>query len=155
MRNIMLNQFDVNYKTTNLSRVGRIRILAGLFVCMLLTSGCHNLQGTTSEKRTVYADNYEIIETTRDEIIGTIHPAIFTTVDRSNTEAKRIYGPIPTKRGVKISIETGRYALTGYPSGNMYIYDKDDNLLVREIVGDYSRCSYINYGYRFNIFTRI
>ncbi len=155
MRNIMLNRFEVNYKTTRLSRVGRKRVLAGLFVCMLLTSGCHNLQGTMSEKTTVYADNYEIIGTTRDEIIETVHPAIFTTVDRSNAEAKRVYGPIPTKRGVKINLEPGRYALTGYPSGNMYIYDKDDNLLVREIVGDYSRCSYINYGYRFNVFTCI
>ena len=40
------------------------------------------------------------------------------------------------KEGAKVNIEAGRYALTGYPSGNIYIYDKDDNLLVREIVGE-------------------
>jgi hypothetical protein len=112
------------------------RILAGLFVCTLILSGCHNLQGTRSDSITVYADNYEITGNTRDEIIGTVHPAIFTTVDRSNKGAKRTYGPMPTKKGAKLTIEPGRYALMGYPSGNIYIYDEDDNLLVREIVGD-------------------
>jgi len=112
------------------------RILAGLFVCTLILSGCHNLQGTRSDRITAYADNYEITGKTRDEIIGTVQPAIFTTVDRSNIEAKRTYGPMPTKRGAKLTIEPGRYALMGYPSGNIYIYDEYDNLLVREIVGD-------------------
>ncbi|MFC5604156.1 hypothetical protein [Sporosarcina koreensis] len=124
MRNIMLNRFDAK------------GIVIGLFICMLILSGCHNLQGTQSEKRIVYADNYEITGTTRDEIIGKVHPAIFTTVDRSNKEAKRGFGPMPTKRGAKPTIETGRYELTGIPSGNIYIYDKDDNLLVQEIVGN-------------------
>ena len=111
-------------------------MLIGLFVCILLLSGCHNLQGTRSDKIIAYADNYEITGTTRDEISGKIHPAIFTTVDRSNKEAKRTYGPMPRKKGAKINIEAGRYELTGNPTGNIYIYDKDDNLLVREIVGD-------------------
>ncbi|WP_432359944.1 hypothetical protein [Sporosarcina sp. UB5] len=135
MRNITLNR-DFNNKTSDRWRIGSKRISVGLFVCMLLLSGCHNLQGTKTENKIVYVDNYEIIGTTRDEIIGTVHPAIFTTVDRSNTEAKRTYGPMPTKRGAKLTIEAGRYVLTGYPSGNIYIYDKDDNLLVREIVGE-------------------
>lgn len=125
-----------NYKTSHLWIIKRKSIVVALFVCMLLLSGCHNLQGTSSDKNIVYADNYEIIGTTRDEIIGTVHPAIFTTVDRSNTEAKRTYGPVPTKNGVKLNIEAGRYELTGHPSGNIYIYDKDDNLLAQEIVGD-------------------
>ncbi|WP_239429558.1 hypothetical protein [Sporosarcina sp. ACRSL] len=103
---------------------------------MLFLSGCHNLQGKKSEMISVYADNYEITGTTRDEIIGKIHPAIFTTVDRSNTGATRKYGPMPTKKGAKVTLETGRYALTGYPSGNIYVYDEDDNLLFREIVGE-------------------
>lgn len=125
-----------NYKTSHLWLIKRKSIVGVLFICMLLLSGCHNLQGSKSDKKIVYADNYEIIGTTRDQIIGTVYPAIFTTVDRSNTEAKRTYGPVPTKNGVKLNIETGRYALTGYPSGNIYIYDKDNNLLAQEIVGD-------------------
>ncbi|WP_060210125.1 hypothetical protein [Sporosarcina koreensis] len=124
MRNIMLNRFDDK------------GILTLIIISMLLLSGCHNLQGTRSNKITAYAENYEIIGTTRDEIIGTVHQAIFTTVDRSNKEAKRTYGPMPTKKGAKLNIETGRYALTGYPSGNIYIYDNDDNLIVQEIVGE-------------------
>ena len=134
MKAIMPKQFNFNYISHRW--IGRKRILGGLFVCMLLLSGCHNLQGSKSETKVVYADNYEIIGTTRDELIGTVHPAIFTTVDRSNKDAKRKYGLVPTKSGVKLSINTGRYALTGYPSGNIYIYDQDDNLLVQEIVGD-------------------
>lgn len=111
-------------------------IAIGILVCMIILSGCHNLQGTNTEIGSVYADNYEITGTARDEIIGTVHPAIFTTVDRSNKEAKRKYGPMPSRKGAKVTIEAGRYALSGNPTGNIFIYDKDDNLLVREIVGD-------------------
>lgn len=124
MRNTMLNRFEAK------------GIVVGIFICMLLLSGCHNLQGTNSEMRSAYADNYEITGTTSDEIIGKVHQAIFTTVDRSNKEAKRIYGTVPTKEGVKLNVASGRYELSGYPSGNIFIYDKDDNLLAREIVGE-------------------
>ncbi|MDN4607997.1 hypothetical protein [Sporosarcina highlanderae] len=124
MKSIMQRQFNAK------------GIVIGILVSTLVLSGCHNLQGKKSEMISVYADNYEITGTTRDAIVGTIHPAIFTTVNRGNIEAKRTYGPMPTKRGAKLTIEAGRYSFTGYPSGNIYIYDKDDNLLIREIVGD-------------------
>ncbi|MCM3711510.1 hypothetical protein [Sporosarcina luteola] len=124
MKNIMEKRFDAK------------GMLIGIFSCVLFLSGCHNLQGKKSEMISVYADNYEITGTTRDEIIGKIHPAIFTTVDRNNKEATRKYAPMPTKKGAKVTLEAGRYALTGYPSGNIYVYDKDDNLLFREIVGE-------------------
>ncbi len=134
MRNIFLNRFDFNHETWY-RRIGRKRISVGIFVCMLLLSGCHPLQGTKSEKRSLYEDNYEIIGTTRDEIIGKVHPAIFTTVDRRNIGTKRTYGPVVSKDGLKLNVAAGRYVLTGYPTGNMFIYDKNHNLLVREIVG--------------------
>ena len=125
MKNTMRNRFEAK------------GILIGIFMCMLILSGCHNLHGKNSEMiRSVYADNYEITGTARDKIIGEVHPAIFTTVDRSNREAKRKYAPMPRKDGAKVNVEAGRYVLTGYPTGNIFIYDEDDNLLVREIVGD-------------------
>ncbi|WP_252502308.1 hypothetical protein [Sporosarcina sp. Marseille-Q4943] len=124
MKNIMEKRFNAK------------GMLIGISICMLFLSGCHNLQGKKSEMISVYAENYEITGSTRDEIIGKVHQAIFTTVDRSNEEAKRMYGAVPTKKGVTLNIEAGRYELTGYPSGNIFIYDKDDNLLVREIVGE-------------------
>lgn len=125
MKNIMQKRFEAQV------------VLIVIFVCMLILSGCHNLHGNKSEMiRSAYADNYEITGTAKDKIIGMVHPAIFTTVDRSNSEAKSTYGPMPSKKGAKITIESGRYVLTGNPSGNIYIYDQDDNLLVREIVGD-------------------
>ncbi|MDN4607994.1 hypothetical protein [Sporosarcina highlanderae] len=113
-------------------------IVIGIFSCALILSGCHNLQGKKSEMISVYADNYELTGIIRDEIIGKVHPAIFTTVDRSNKEAKRLFGPMPTKRGAKLYLETGRYELTGNPSGNIYIYDKDDILILQEIVGKHA-----------------
>ncbi|WHT47999.1 hypothetical protein QNH10_18365 [Sporosarcina thermotolerans] len=132
MKNIMLSRFKAK------------GIIIGIFVSILVLSGCHNLQGKKSEMISVYADNFEISGTTRDTITGKIHPTIFTTVDRSNKGAKKTYGPMPTKKGAKVTIEAGRYVLTGNPSGNIYIYDKDDNLLVREIVGDKAGGAYIN-----------
>lgn len=125
MKNIIRKRFEAQV------------VLIVIFVSMLILSGCHNLHGNKSEMiRSAYADNYEITGTAKDKIIGTVHPAIFTTVDRSNSEAKRTYGPMPSKKGAKVTIEAGRYELTGSPTGNIYIYDKDDNLLVREIVGE-------------------
>ncbi|WP_339251459.1 hypothetical protein NSQ43_14945 [Sporosarcina sp. FSL W8-0480] len=125
MKNIMQDQFKAK------------AIIIAVFVCTLFLSGCHNLHGKKSEMiRSVYADNYEITGPARDKITGPIHPAIFKTVDRNNVGAKRQYGPMPSKRGAMVTVEAGRYALTGYPSGNIYIYDKDDNLLLREIVGE-------------------
>ena len=125
MKNIMQDRFEAK------------GLLIGIFMCMLILSGCHNLHGKNSEMiRSAYADNYEITGTARDKIIGEVHPAIFTTVDRSNRDAKRKYAPMPRKDGAKVNVEAGRYVLFGYPTGNISIYDEDDNLLVREIVGE-------------------
>lgn len=112
------------------------RAVIGILGSLFLLSGCHNLQGSNKDIPSAYADNYEIIGTTRDEIIGTVPPAIYTTVDRSNKGAQRKYGPVGSKKGVKLSLETGRYVLTGHPTGNIFIYDEDDNLLIQEIVGE-------------------
>lgn len=120
----------------NRKRCNAKRNFIAVFGSLLLLSGCHNLQGSNQEISNAYADNYEISGTTRDDIIGTVSPAIYTTVDRSNKEAKRKYGPVSSKKGVKLSLETGRYIITGHPTGRVFIYDEDGNLLVQEIVGD-------------------
>lgn len=120
----------------NRNRFNAKSAVIGIFGSMLLLSGCHNLQGTNQDISNSYADNYEISGTTRDDIIGPVHPAIFTTVDRSNKGAKRKYGPVSSRNGVKLSLETGRYVLTGHPTGNIFIYDKNGNLLVQELVGE-------------------
>lgn len=124
MKNIIRNRLDAK------------GIVIGIFVCMLILLGFYNYQGTKPKNRVIYTDNYELTGTAKDEIIGSVHPAIFTTVDRSNKEAEEVFGPMPTKRGAKLNLETGRYELTGNPAGNIYIYDKDNNLLVQEIVGN-------------------
>ncbi|MCG3088738.1 hypothetical protein [Sporosarcina cyprini] len=123
-------------KNSEQYRFNAKKIAFSMFICLFILSGCHNLQGSNSEMRSAYADNFEISGTTKEEIIGTVHPAIFTTVDRSNKEAIRKYGPVSSKNGIKLKTGAGRYELSGFPTGTISIFDQDNNLLLHEIVGD-------------------
>ena len=58
--------------------------------CLLMLSGCHPLQQSESDKIDPYEKNFEIVGSEKDELIGKVNPAIFTTVDRSNKEAEQV-----------------------------------------------------------------
>ncbi|MDW0116808.1 hypothetical protein QTL97_07680 [Sporosarcina thermotolerans] len=94
------------------------------------------MEGDSSDPTVSYEANYEIIGAERDEMIGEVNPAIFTTVDRSNKESKKESGTVFGKNGVKFQLKTGRYRISGYPVGNVFIYDSNNKLVLREIVGD-------------------
>ncbi|WP_060206152.1 hypothetical protein [Sporosarcina koreensis] len=103
--------------------------------CVLLLSGCHPLQKPESNKAGPYEKNFEIVGSEKDELIGKVNPAIFNTVDRRNEDAEQFESGVFTKEGVKVSLQPGRYAISGYPAGNIFIYDENGDLVIREIVG--------------------
>ena len=103
--------------------------------CLLMLSGCHPLQQAESDKIDPYEKNFVIIGSEKDELIGKVSPAIFTTVDRSNAGAEQVESPVYTKEGVEVSLRPGRYSISGYPAGNIFIYDENGDLVAREIVG--------------------
>ncbi len=119
--------------------IGRKGAVLFFAVCLLTLVGCHPLQRPGNELSVRYEQNFEIIGLEKDELIGNVNPAIFTTVDRSNEYFGEPLGssssPILTKDGKRFSLLTGRYLIHGYPVGNVYIYDKKGDLIIREIVG--------------------
>ncbi|HEX5563860.1 MAG TPA: hypothetical protein VFX34_02780 [Sporosarcina sp.] len=93
------------------------------------------MQKTEAERVAPYERNFEIIGAEKDELIGKVNPAIFATVDRSNEAAEQVESPVYTKEGVKVNLQPGRYMISGYPAGNIFIYDEKGDLVIREIVG--------------------
>src|SRR6185312_10365814 len=93
------------------------------------------LQKSESDKVDPYEKNFEIIGAEKDELIGKVNPAIFMTANRSNKEAEQVERGVFTKEGVKVKLNSGRYSITGYPAGNIFIYDGNGDLVIREIVG--------------------
>ena len=116
-------------------RVEKRHVVLSLAISALLVSGCHPLQGASSAPTVSYEANFEMIDAERDEMIGEVNPAIFTTVDRSNENTKRESGTVFSKSGVKFTLSTGRYQISGNPVGNVFIYDSNEDLILREIVG--------------------
>lgn len=102
---------------------------------LLMLSGCHPLQKAVSDKISPYEKNFEIIGSEKDVLIGKVNPAIFNTVDRSNEDAEQVERDVLTKEGVKVTLNEGRYTISGYPAGNIFIYDENGELVIREIVG--------------------
>lgn len=104
-------------------------------VSLLLLSGCHPLQKSETTKVGPYEANFEIVGDEKDALIGTVNPAIFNTVNRSNENAEQVDRDIFTKEGERVTLQPGRYSITGSPVGNIFIYDEKGDLIIREIVG--------------------
>ena len=104
-------------------------------VSLLMLAGCHPLQRAESDKISPYEKNFEILGSEKDVLIGKVNPAIFNTVDRNNEDAEQVERDVFTKEGVEVLLKQGRYTISGYPAGNIFIYDEDGELVIREIVG--------------------
>src|SRR6185437_3922134 len=111
-------------------------LLIGLFVM----AGCDHgvFQSQPSKKVLTYKENFEITGSEAENKIGKVNPALFTTVDRSNKLAKEFQLPVVPQEGDEFKLPSGRYNISGYPTGNVFIYDKDGELLLHEIVGSYA-----------------
>lgn len=107
-----------------------------LIPSLLMLAGCHPLQKMEADEIEPYEQNFEIIGLEKDELIGKVNPAIFTTVDRSNDGAEQVESDVYTNEGVKVALQPGRYMISGSPAGNIFIYDDNGDLVIREIVGD-------------------
>ncbi|WP_432357767.1 hypothetical protein [Sporosarcina sp. UB5] len=114
---------------------GKVNTSFFIASCILLLTGCQHLQQSKFEKNGPYEKNFEIIGSEKDALIGKVNPAIFNTVNRSNENAKNLERVVLTKKGTKVTLQPGRYTISGYPVGNIFIYDENDDLVTREIVG--------------------
>lgn len=117
------------------SKAGKIGSVFLVAFCLLIMTGCHPLQGMTTERIVAYEKNFEIIGTEKDGLIGKVNPEIFFTADRGNEGLEQVGEGVFTKQGVKVSLQEGRYLITGQPVGNIFIYDENGELVIREVVG--------------------
>ncbi|MCG7344609.1 hypothetical protein MHZ92_10710 [Sporosarcina sp. ACRSL] len=127
MKKTMQKWFELNG-----SKMGTSLLIASF---LLLLTGCHPLQQSKFVKVAPYEKNFEIIGSERDDLIGQVNPAIFAQVDRSNVHAEQVESGVFTREGVKVTLQPGRYSITGYPTGNIFIYDENGELIIRDIVG--------------------
>ncbi|MDN4606892.1 hypothetical protein [Sporosarcina highlanderae] len=126
---------DYNIRNWYKSRFGIIGSVFFVATCLLLMTGCNPLQGTATEKIINYEKNFEIVGSEKDELIGKVNPEIFFTANRSNEGLEQVGHNVYTKEGVKVNLQEGRYLITGQPAGNIFIYDENGNLVIREVVG--------------------
>lgn len=114
-----------------------IRLLIGCAAGCALLAGCNPMQVKPSAQAVAYSENFELGGPEKVELVGDIHPALFHTADRDNENLEPVDIPVVPPEGSEIQVASGRYMITGYPVGNIFIYDEDGELILTEIVGDY------------------
>ena len=112
--------------------------ILGVIISSTLLAGCNELPKPSQEKVSHYEKNFEIIGAEKERMIGLVNGAIYRSVDRANKTAKPQTISVVPIEGVEISLGTGRYMITGYPAGNIFIYDENGELILTEIVGSYA-----------------
>lgn len=110
-----------------------------ILFCMLILTGCASIfQAAPSEKAERYRDNYEIIGEEKEAMLEemNISDTVFDISDRDNPDMEKeeaYYFDVNNEEA--FTLPPGRYWFTGEISGNMYIYDEEDKLLIHEIIG--------------------
>lgn len=99
-------------------------------ICLLILSGCQAL----SEEALQYQENYEIIGNEKEKMLENTSHVIYKSIDRENSKAKEITIDAIYKEGKNVIPTEGRYQITGQLTGNVYIYDEEDNLLFHDLI---------------------
>lgn len=114
--------------------------VVGTFCLLLLMAagmaGCSEVS-KSPEINSAYERNFEIIGPEKDKLLGIVNPVIYQMVDRKNVNAEPVSIPVITKEGKEVKLKAGRYMFTGYPTGNIFVYDENGDLILSEIVGSY------------------
>lgn len=114
------------------------RLLPAFIVGCLMLSGCNPMQEKPSDQTLAYMEDFQLFGPEKDELIGELNPAIYRTVNRSNEGLDQLPITVVPQEGVNVQVPSGRYMITGYPVGNIFVYDENNELIVTEIVGSYS-----------------
>jgi hypothetical protein len=105
-----------------------------LLVVFLVLAGCGRiLNAPTYNNMTAHEKNSEIVGEEKGEIVGKVSPTIFDTVDRENSKGQEITTGVIEKSGMEINVPEGRYEIFAGNAGNVFIYDEQGDLLIREM----------------------
>lgn len=103
-----------------------------LLTIMVVISGCQE----ESDKVTKYAKNFEITGDEKEKLLASNSPNVFTSVSRDDSHIEPIVID-PVDKDEEITVQPGRYTLTGNATGNAYIYDEDGELVFHSILGNF------------------
>ncbi|WP_172370587.1 hypothetical protein [Sporosarcina jiandibaonis] len=105
-----------------------------LFAVLLVLAGCGSiLNAPTYNNMTDAEKNSEIVGEEKDEIVGKVSQTIFDTVDRNNSKGQNIETGEIEKSGMEVNVPEGRYEIFAGEAGNVFIYDEQGDLLIREM----------------------
>lgn len=124
--------------TNNVCGNSRWRLIVTVGLTVGILAGCNDFPEVSSEIVAPYEENYKIVGPEKDTLVDSNYPAIYKTVDRENKGVEPVPIPVVPIEGKEVSLKTGRYVITGYPAGNIFIYDENMNLLLTELVGSYA-----------------
>ena len=110
------------------------KILLLYFSVLLVLVGCGRiLNAPTYNNITAYEKNSEIVGEEKEEIVGKVSQTIFDQVDRDNSEGEYVETGVIEKSGMEVSVPEGRYEIFAGAAGNVFIYDEQGDLLIREM----------------------
>ncbi|WHT48580.1 hypothetical protein QNH10_01720 [Sporosarcina thermotolerans] len=124
--------------TNNVCGNSRWRLIVTVGLTVGILAGCNEFPEVASEIVAPYEKNYEIVGLEKDALLDSNNHAIYRTVNRENKGVEPVTIPVVPIEGKEVSLKTGRYIITGYPAGNIFIYDENRNLLLTELVGSYA-----------------
>ncbi|MDW0118267.1 hypothetical protein QTL97_15140 [Sporosarcina thermotolerans] len=127
--------------TNNVCGNSRWRLIVTVGLTVGILAGCNEFPEVASEIVAPYEKNYEIVGLEKDALLDSNNHAIYRTVNRENKGVEPVTIPVVPIEGKEVSLKTGRYIITGYPAGNIFIYDENRNLLLTELVGSYAGVS--------------
>ena len=108
--------------------------IALLFSVLLVLAGCGRiLNAPTFNNMTDAEKNSEIIGEEKDEIVGKVSQTIFDSVDRNNSKGQNVETGEIEKSGMEVKVPEGRYEIFAGVAGNVFIYDEQGDLLIREM----------------------
>lgn len=123
-----------NTTTAPIKRNGSWLSIALLFIVLLVLVGCGRVLNAPSHNNmTAIEKNSEIVGDEKSEVVGNISKTIFDRVDRTNRNAETYETGVIEKSGMEVKVSEGRYTIFAGDAGNVFVYDEQGDLLIREL----------------------
>ena len=120
-------------RSTTTAPISRLSIVLLIIVLLMLT-GCGRLLNAPSyNNMTAIEKNSEIVGDEKNEIVGNISKTIFDSVDRANLKAETYETGVIEKSGMEVKVPEGRYIIFAGMAGNVFVYDEQGDLVIREL----------------------
>ena len=123
-----------NTTIATISLKGSRLSFALIAIVLLVLTGCGRVLNAPSfNNMTAIEKNSEIVGDEKNEIVGNVNKAIFDSVDRANLKAETYETGVIEKSGMEVKVPEGRYMIFAGMAGNVFVYDEQGDLVIREL----------------------